>query len=110
MKSDVKMMQEVLPNGRITTSHIRWMSIIVLLALFVYMFRADRAYDVQLDKYIKMCNDGVITEASFNVLVMGLEKFNEYIIYVFLLASFAPKVFQKYIENKSIPTTPTVSQ
>ena len=106
-KSDVGMMQEQLPNGKVTTSLMRWMSILSLAVLFIYMYLASKAYDVQLDKYINLVSQKVITEQSFNALVGELHRFEQWIVFSLLAGAFAPKAIQKAIENWALTKTPS---
>lgn len=102
MKSDIGLMQEQLPGGKIGTSLMRWMSVIALIGLFAYMYFANSEYNNQRDIYVKLLTEKVIAEQSFNALIGQLVRFEKWIVAVFLVAAFAPKAIQKYIENKSL--------
>lgn len=102
MKSNIGLMQEQLPNGKIGTSLMRYMSVVALIGLFVYMYFANSEYNSQRDIYVRLVTDKVINEQSFNMLIGQLIRFEKWIVAAFLVAAFAPKAIQKYIENKSL--------
>jgi len=99
MKASIGIHQEELSSGKIANSWMRYASSLVLLGLAPYMFFSSKIYDSQLDKYIKMTTDKVISEASFNTLVLELQRFDHLIIGAFLVAAFAPKAIQKMAES-----------
>lgn len=101
MKSDLGILQEELPSGKVTTSSMRILSFLSLSLLSWYLAVAPSQYEAQLNKYITLVTNNVISEQSFNALVEGLVKYEKWIIIVFIAGAFAPKAIQKLIENYS---------
>jgi len=101
MKSDIGILQEELPSGKITTSSMRIMSFSALLGTFCYMLVSYLSYEKHFSEYVKMASEKVISEQSFNVLVTELKMFEEWVLLIFLCAAFAPKAIQKLIEIRA---------
>ncbi len=101
VKSDIGILQEELPSGKVTTSSMRIMSFTALLAMFVYMGISYSSYEKHFSTYVKMATEKVISEQSFNSLTSQLKMFEEWVLLIFMAAAFAPKAIQKLIELRA---------
>lgn len=100
-KSDVGLLQEELPSGKVTTSSMRIMSFIALVGMFLYMGISYISYENHFAQYVKMRSQDVVSEQSFNSLVSQLKMFEEWVLLIFMAAAFAPKAIQKLIELRA---------
>lgn len=98
MKADVGIHQEQLPSGDIANSWMRYASSMVLIGLALYMISMNSVYNSQLNKYVKLVSDKIISEQTFSALVLELERYDHLIIVILLVAGFAPKAIQKVAE------------
>lgn len=100
-KSDIGILQEELPSGKITTSSMRIMSFVALISAFLYAGVSCHSYEKHFDKFVLMRTNDVITEQSFNTNVSELKMFEEWVLLILLAAAFAPKAFQKVVEMRA---------
>lgn len=101
MKSDIGLMQEQLPNGKITTSLMRWLSVGAFILLVVYMYFSNSSYEAHFDRYSDMVTAKVIEQQTYVALTEKLSRFDNTIIFGLIVGIFAPKAIQKWIENKT---------
>lgn len=106
MKSNIGYLQEELSSGKIANSNMRLLSFIAMGAFLGYLVAASISYEQHFNKYVELMKAQVITEASFNTLVLELNRFDWNFVVILLVAAFVPKVIQKFAENKTgVPTT-----
>lgn len=105
MKSNIGYLQEELPSGKVANSNIRLLSFIAMGVFLAYLVAASLSYEQHFNKYVELIKAGVIEEASFNTLILGLNRFDWNFVVILLVAAFVPKVIQKFAENKTGVTT-----
>lgn len=98
MKSDIGILQEELPSGKVTTSSMRILSFCAFAMLGVIIYFENASYESHFDRFTQLMSDGKITESTYNTLLMQQTRFDQWLIVAFLVASFAPKAIQKLIE------------
>lgn len=100
MKADIGFHQELQPDGKIANSWMRkWESIfgivtVLYFAVSCYSFLSLRA------KLVYALLDKVISEQTYNSVMLTLTLVDITVFVMLLVATFAPKVVQKFAEMK----------
>lgn len=98
MKSDIGLLQEELPSGKITLSSTRVWSLLFIPIFISYMVASYIMFKYMFDKYVLLVEKEVITQESFNSMVLNLKLVDALIVMLFFLAIFAPKAIGKIAE------------
>lgn len=100
-KVKVGFFQELQGDGSVANSWIRMLSLLFFILLCGFILLSFRAYQSNLALFTKLLQDKSITEQSFNVLVLQTKSLDWNVLLLFVTATVAPKVIQKFAEAKS---------
>jgi hypothetical protein len=101
MKAEVGFFQELQPNGIVANSFIRGLEALFFVLLCIYVFLSFRSYHSNIDEFILLLKNKCITEQSFNVLILQTKPMDWDILLLFITATVAPKVIQKFAEMRT---------
>ena len=92
--------QELQADGSVANSFIRLLEFFFFGLLSAYTFFSFVAYQSNLAQYVKLLEEKVISEQTFNVFIIQTKRIDWDIFLVLVVATVAPKVIQKFAEAK----------
>lgn len=112
-KSNIGLIQEELPSGKIATSSMRVLSFIAIAVLILYLYIGYTLYESHLDMFVSMRKLEIISEQTFTTMYLQTKMYEEWIVLILIAGAFAPKGLQKIIELRagvtSEPTKNTIN-
>ena len=112
MKAKTGFFQELQWDGTVADSWIRLISTFFFALTCVFIFLSHKTYQNNTALFAKQLQDKVISEQSFNVLMLQTKEYDWNVLLLLVSATVAPKVIQKFAEAKTgvNDTTETITK